>query len=267
MMKRVRRPLGLILMSVIVFSVIPISGAYASKRFRGKSVAVLYLGNDYYQDDDGNWVDANVFIIEALENSRHVSFNVTHIAPSGYDGYISMDLAFGDYDTVIFSEVWRTHFSEGQLKELEKYVKTGGGFVMFGGWGGFGGFESYGEWDETVVERMLPVSIKSNEDAIDMDYHLRPIIKPKHHPLLGDTSLKGAPALHGYNDVEAKKKGKVLAVNSENGAPILVVGKHKTGRVVAFASNPAGGWGMDFVDWARFDAFIQGMMAWSAGLN
>ena len=59
----------------------------------------------------------------------------------------------------------------------------------------------------------------------------------------------------------------MLAVNSVNDAAILVVGKHKRGRVVAFASNPAGGWGMDFVEWAWFDAFIQGMAAWSAGLN
>ena len=80
-------------------------------------------------------------------------------------------------------------------------------------------------------------------------------------------SLEGVPELHGYNDVEAKKKGTVLAVNSENGAPILVVGKHRAGRVVAFASNSAGGWGMDFVEWTWFDAFIQGMAAWSTGLN
>jgi len=266
-LKNARSPLTLILVSVIVFSVVPISGAYASKGFRGRSVDVLYLGNDFYEAKPGAWVDANVFIIEALEGCSVVDFSVTHIAPSESDGYIYVDLAFREYDTVIFSEVWHTQFSEGQLKALEKYVKKGGGFVMFGGWGGFGGFESYGEWDETVVERMLPVSIKSNEDAIDMDFHLQRNVKPKRHQLLGDISLEGVPELHGYNDVEAKKKGKVLAVNSVNGAAILVVGKHKRGRVVAFASNPAGGWGMDFVEWAWFDAFIQGMAAWSAGLN
>ena len=266
-MKNARSPLALILVSVIVFSVVPISGVYASKGFGGRSVDVLYLGNDFYEAKPGAWVDANVFIINALEGSSVVNFSVTHIAPSESGGYISFDLAFGEYDTVIFSEVWRTHFSEEQLKGLEKYVKKGGGFVMFGGWGGFGGFGLYGEWDETVVERMLPVSIKSNEDAIDMDFHLQRSNKPKRHQLLGDISLEGAPELHGYNDVEAMKKGKVLAVNSVNGAAILVVGKHKRGRVVAFASNPAGGWGMDFVEWARFDAFIQGLAAWSAGLN
>lgn len=266
-MKNARSLFALILVSVLVFSVAPISGAYASKGFGGRSVDILYLGNDFYEAEPEVWVDANMFIIEALEGSSVVNFSVTHIAPSGSDGYISIDLAFGEYDTVIFSEVWRSHFSEEQLRALEKYVKKGGGFVMFGGWGGFGGFDSYGEWDETVVERMLPVSIKSNEDAIDMDYQLQRNNKPKRHHLLGDVPLEGAPALYGYNDVEAKKKGKVLAVNSVNGAPILVVGKHKAGRVVAFASNPAGGWGMGFVEWAWFDAFIQGMAAWSAGLN
>ena len=266
-MKRARSRLAIILMSMIVSSVVPISGAYASKGSSRRSVDVLYLGNDYYEAEPGVWINANVFIIEALESSSVVDFSVTHITPSESDGYISMDLAFGGYDTVIFSEVWRTHFSDEQLRELERYVKKGGGFVMFGGWGGFGGYESYGEWDETVVEEMLPVSIKSNEDVIDIDFHLQRPNKPKRHHLLGEIPLEEAPALHGYNDVEAKKKGTVLAVNSENGAPILVVGKHQAGRVVAFASNPAGGWGMDLVEWEWFDAFIQGMAAWSAGLN
>jgi len=135
MMKHVRSPLAIILISVIVFSAVPISGAYAFQGFGGRSIDVLYLGNDFYEDEARGWVDANIFIIEALEGCSVVDFSVTHIAPSGYDGYISMDLAFGGYDTVIFSEVWRTHFSEEHLKDLERYVKKGGGFdVRWLGW-------------------------------------------------------------------------------------------------------------------------------------
>ena len=56
-------------------------------------------------------------------------------------------------------------------------------------------------------------------------------------------------------------------MNSKNRAPILIVGKYARGRVVAFTSNPAGGWGMDFVEWSSYDSFIRRMVAWSANLK
>ena len=127
----------------------------ASGNEEPESLYVLYLGNDYYQDEEGNWIDANWWIIDALNDSD--PFIVRFMAPVE-DGYRSRDLSFEDYDVVIFSEVWRSHFNDFQLSDLEGYVKRGGGFIMFGGWGGFGGFGEYGEWDDTVVEQVLPVA-------------------------------------------------------------------------------------------------------------
>ncbi len=99
------------------------------------SLYVLYLGNDYYQDEEGKWIDANWWIIDALNDSN--PFIVRFMAPAG-DGYKSRDLRFADYDVVIFSEVWRSHFNDSQLSDLEVHVKGGGGFIMFGGWGAWG---------------------------------------------------------------------------------------------------------------------------------
>jgi len=224
-----------------------------------RSLYVLYLGNDYYQAENGTWINANVWIINALNDSD--PFIVRFMAPAG-DGYKSKDLRFEDYDVVIFSEVWRSHFNDSQLSDLKGYVKSGGGFIMFGGWGGFGGYEDFGEWDDTVVEKLLPVKILSNEDAVDVDYTLKPKKGKTKHAILKDLDWKRGPGLHGYNRV--KSKGKVLAVNSETDDPVLVVGKHGKGRVVAFASNPAGGWGLDFIEWDSYDTFLRNMAAWSA---
>ena len=47
-----------------------------------------------------------------------------------------------EYDVVILSEVWRSHFSVDQISELVDFIEGGGGFIMFGGYGGFGGMKS-----------------------------------------------------------------------------------------------------------------------------
>lgn len=65
---------------------------------------------------------------------------VTHVPPALDDEwYLSFSLEFYEYDVVIFSEVWSTHFKSEQLFSLQNFVGDGGGFIMFGGWGGFGG--------------------------------------------------------------------------------------------------------------------------------
>ena len=245
------------LILLLLSSALP--GVVASGDGGSGSLYVLYLGNDYYQDEEGNWTDANWWIIDALNDSE--PFIVRFIAPAG-NGYRSRDLRFEDYDVVIFSEVWRSHFSELQLSDFEGYVKRGGGFVMFGGWGGFGGSGEYGEWDDTVIEQILPVKILSNEDAVDMNYTLKPKEAHMNHPILLGLDWDEVPQLRGYNQI--KSSGKVLAVNSATEDPVLVVGNHGKGRVVAFASNPAGGWGLDFVEWDSYDLFLWNIAAWSA---
>ena len=243
---------------VLLVALSTISSVSIPRAGTSESLHVLYLGNDYYQDEDGGWIDANPWIIDALNDSG--PFIVRFMAPAG-DGYKSRDLRFGDFDVVIFSEVWRSHFSDSQLSDLEGHVKGGGGFLMFGGWGGFGGRDEYGEWDDTVVEEMLPVKILSNEDAMDVDCALKPKEGHMDHPILSGLEWEEIPSLHGYNRV--KSRGQVLAVNSETGDPMLVVGRHGKGRVVAFASDPAGGWGLDFVEWDSYDLFLRNMAAWS----
>lgn len=242
---------------LLVLSALPTVSASGNEE--PESLYVLYLGNDYYQAENGTWINANVWIINALNDSE--PFMVRFMAPVE-DGYRSKDLRFEDYDVVIFSEVWRSHFNDSQISDLEGYVKRGGGFIMFGGWGGFGGSGEYGEWDDTVVEQILPVKILSNEDAVDTNYTLKPKEAHMNHPILLGLDWDEVPMLLGYNQI--KSSGKVLAVNPVTDDPVLVVGNHGKGRVVAFASNPAGGWGLAFVDWYSYDTFLRNMAAWSA---
>ena len=251
---------------LLVLSLLSPPMAAASKDKGGAVLEVLYLGNDYVQDpESGAWIDYNHFIIEALESSRSMEVNVEFRWP-GEKGYVSTELSFDPYDVVIFSEVWSSHFNEGQIDDLVSFVEDGGGFIMFGGFGGFGGRDEYGEWGGTPIEDILPVEITSNEDAVDEDTEMVYVHKQRDHPLLHGVNLNDAPVLHGYNDVEASGAGTVIAVNSANDAPLLTVGEYGEGRVVAFASNPAGGWGVDFVEWNKYDRFLTNMVSWAANI-
>lgn len=254
----------------ILVSLCSLPSVGASKDDDERTLTVLYLGNDYYQVGE-QWIDANHFIIEALESSRFPSFIVEHRPPPPppptlENGYQYEELEFDKFDVVIFSEVWCSHFTDDQLEDLEEFVEDGGGFIMFGGWGGYGGRPPYGGWDGSIVEKILPVKIQSNDDAVDMDFKMKPKRKLLRHPIIHKLNWRKMPPLHGYNNVKVKKRGVLLAVNSVNKAPILVVGTYHKGRVVAFTSNPAGGWGMDFVEWSSYDEFIRMMVAWSANL-
>ena len=80
-----------------------------------------------------------------------------------------------EYDVVILSEVWRSHFSVDQISELVDFVEGGGGFIMFGGYGGFGGDEGHGGWGGTLIENILPVEIdEDNKDTVDEEICLIP---------------------------------------------------------------------------------------------
>ena len=240
----------------------------AVSRGKGKSVVrVLYLGNDFIPGPDpGTWIDCNHYIIDALGNSTSTQFYVDFIFP-GEDGYIYETLMIDDYDVVILSEVWRSHFSEGQINELVDFVEGGGGFIMFGGYGGFGGDEEHGGWGGTLIEEILPVGIgEDNEDAVDEKIFLIPEKHQRDHPTLHGVNLRKAPALYGFNDVSVKEDGLVVAVISEGDAPMLVVGTYGRGRVLTFMSNPAGGWGEDFVEWGMYNRFIVNMATWTANI-
>jgi uncharacterized membrane protein len=60
------------------------------------------------------------------------------------------------------------------------------------------------------------------------------------HPILHGVNFRKSTALYGFNDVNVKEDGLVVAVTSEGDAPMLVVETCGRGRVFTFMSNPAG---------------------------
>jgi uncharacterized membrane protein len=243
-----------------------------------KEINVLYLSNDYYQVSNGSWIFAADYIVNALENSQNTKIKLTFINVTLYiqwEGKIRLG-NLSNYDVIILSDVWYSVFTSEQLTEIENFVNLGGGLVMMGGWGSFGGYHGYGEWDGTIIEKILPVEIISNEDAVNNctfkikinhcnawhgnEWHPNP-----GHPVVRGLAWHKAPYLYGYNKVAAKCGAEILAYNSVTRDPIIVAGRYGCGRTLAFATDPTPGWGADFVNWVNYDDFLVKMVNWLAG--
>ncbi len=157
------------------------------------------------------------------------------------------------FDLVIFQNFnYGPYLSRSYLKNIEKFVRKGGAFMILGGELSFG----KGGYLGTSVEKLLPIRL--NLGQIDKT-PFRPTLTAagKHHPitqLLADPKAnlelwKNFPKLHGTNLVgDARTRGTVLLhhptqrTHSGRPVPILTVGHYGKGRVLALTVDDSWRW-------------------------
>ena len=155
------------------------------------------------------------------------------------------------YDVVVISDVGANTFllhpdtffqskpTVNKLELIAEYVGCGGAFGMVGGYMTFMGIEGKAQYKHTVIEKILPVTMREQDDRRECPQGFSPEIVNEAHPAV--KGLKGEwPVLLGYNFVEAKAEGQVLMTYHE--APILVTGFYKEGRTFAWMSDCAPHW-------------------------
>lgn len=164
-----------------------------------------------------------------------------------------------EYDVIISSDIDIEFFTEEQLKNTVEFVaRRGGGFVMIGGWTAFGP----GGYDESVVDKMLPVDMTGRFDGYveNEEFRLELTEEGLRHPLMRlDPDPEGnrliwarAPEFFGHNMVQRAKPGAaVLAVHPEERnlygkSVIIAVQEYGRGRSMAFATDTTAGWGTAF---------------------
>jgi uncharacterized membrane protein len=196
------------------------------------------------------------------------------------------------FDVIISSDIPISKFSKKQRDMTVDFVgKFGGGFVMIGGWKAFGP----GEYDESVIDKMLPVdmiggeheSYKEGEDfqwIVTEEGLAHPIMTMDQDADKNRAIWEDMPDFHGYNMVQrAKPAATVLAVHPEDGNlysdnyVMIAVQQFGRGRSMAFATDTTYGWGSDFEtdfgeddpdnfenDARHFKRFWQNSMRWLA---
>lgn len=183
--------------------------------------------------------------------------------------------ALAAYDVVIFSDMpadtlllHPDTFVKGQrtpnrLKLIDEWVRSGGGFLMVGGYMSFSGFEGKAGYHGSHIERCLPVEMLGHDDRMECPEGLTPSVTVVDHPIMRGLSAPW-PYFLGYNRVRAKREDQVLLTIDED--PMLVVAESGAGRSAAFTSDCSPHWGSpEFMAWDGYAPFWDQLLSWLAG--
>jgi uncharacterized membrane protein len=181
----------------------------------------------------------------AIDADGRKNYNIAH--PSkGYPTTLEDMLT---YDVVINSDIFKEAFTSEQLDLTVALVEEhGGGFVMVGGTTAFGA----GHYDETVIDKLMPVDVYGNEGYKYGSFGLEVPDEMLSHPIMAmSTSIaetadiwrRQFPGFSGLNTVNRAKPGaRVLAFNRERSneyGPLVVFAVQQIGRgrTMAFTSD------------------------------
>jgi uncharacterized membrane protein len=188
------------------------------------------------------------------------------------------------YDVIINSDIDITYFSRDQLEMMVEFVRDhGGGYVMVGGYMSFGS----GGYDDTVIDRMLPVDMNDRTDGyfekvnahwqIPADAYAHPIMQILPDPVENQKVFERMPRFTGFNKTIRLKPGATLLAyypglqgNVIKNLPMLAIQSYGKGRVMAFTSDTTAGWGRNFCaywgdgDNRYFAKFWQNAVRWLA---
>jgi len=174
------------------------------------------------------------------------------------------------FNVLCLSDCGAWRIGDSGLKDIEKFVKKGGGLIMFGGWETFQGInwrgELQGKYHATPVEDCLPVEISEKDDTYDSS-HGYVMIKKCDHEILQNLDWSDAPTIGGFNEVKPKKDSAILLTLreivpsgtdkvekialDEKEYPLLVTGTYANGASIAFTCDPTIHSVAQFVDWGK----------------
>ena len=182
-----------------------------------------------------------------------------------YDVIILSDV--GSNSLTLTNECYRGERSPNRMIEIERYVRNGKGFIMFGGYLSFTGIWGRGFYKRTPIERLLPVDLMETDDRIECPEGVTPKIIEKDHPI-----LKGIPQVWpcwfvSLNRLQPKEDATVLAVvESYDNVPFLVVHDYGKGRSVASSVDCAPhGATPSFFEWKYRSLYFANIVRWAAG--
>ncbi|MDR0361518.1 MAG: glutamine amidotransferase [Planctomycetota bacterium] len=148
-----------------------------------------------------------------------------------------------------------------RIESIKTYVENGGGFCMIGGYLSFSGIDAKARYSRTAINEILPVGILDRDDRIEKPAGIKPRTVKADHPVF--RGIQGDwPHFLGYNQLEARPEGEMLATVGDN-HPFVAVRSFGKGRTAAFASDAAPHWGPpEFVNWKHYGDFWGNLFDW-----
>lgn len=218
-----------------------------------------------YDEGHKEWTAALIdrgWTVEHIPNHRATeSFPWSADALAAYDVVVLSDIS-ADTLQLHPDTLLRGERRPDRLAEIARYVRSGGGFLMVGGYMSFSGFEGKARFHGTDIERILPVRMLGFDDRHEAPQGTTPVARSTGHPALASFTTPW-PHFLGYNRVAADG-GEVLLSFGED--PLLIVGVQGDGRTAAFTSDCSPHWGSpEFMAWEGYATFWHTLLAWLAG--
>jgi uncharacterized membrane protein len=223
-----------------------------------------------------------VWLKKALESSgEHQVESVptwdfyNKLGPGDYERILA------DYDAFIFSDIDAKLFQlSPSFFDREKFghsiltfpdrirltveaVQAGKSALFLGGWYSFTGEHGKGGWGRTRIKDMLPVRCLDFEDLEESTEGYSPALTEAGRPVFQGVDLASMPPLLGYNKTLPQSEGTILMTVRETGDPLVAVRTLGRGRVLAYMSDPAPHWGLNFVYWKDYPAFWLAALKWA----
>jgi uncharacterized membrane protein len=215
-----------------------------------------------------------VWLKSALESTGEHEVNsvstwdfYNKLGPGDYEKILS------GYDVLIYSDVDaklfqlapnffdRTKFGKkpltfpDRIRLTNEAVRAGKGLMLLGGWYSFTGELGRGGWGRTPLADLLPVRCLETDDLVESTEGYAPRPTDAGKAFFKGLPLGTMPPLLGYNKTLPTKDGSVLLTVRETGDPLLAVRDFGRGRVLAYMSDPAPHWGLNFVYWKYYGSF------------
>lgn len=218
------------------------------------------------------YVEAGLVLREALSaDGYELTYLPSQLVP---DRFPTTRGDLDAYDVILFSDIGSnslllssTVFYEGQvapnrLELVRDWVAAGGGFGMIGGYMSFQGIEGKANYANTVLADVLPVRMMAGDDRVETPQGS--VATPTAHAILEGVPGGDWPPLLGYQRLRAREGTETLASFSVD--PLLVVGTHGAGRVLAYASDIDVHWAPHaFTSWPGFGVLWRNCVRWLAG--
>ena len=150
-----------------------------------------------------------------------------------------------------------------RLMLLKEWVLDGGGLAMCGGYYSFAGIGASAKYYRTAVEEILPVSIHTFDDRVEIPEGVVPVVLRHEHPVV--RGIQGSwPALLGLNELVLKDGADLIARAGDY--PLLATAVRGKGRTLAWASDIGPHWCPEaFIRWPGYAVLWKNAITWLAG--
>ena len=210
---------------------------------------------------------------EALESSGEHEVNSVPVWDFYKLGPGDYEKILDEYDVLIFSDVEaklfqlnadffdRQKFGKGiitfpdRIRLTVEAVENGLGLMMLGGWYSFTGEVGKGGWGRTGLKDILPVECLGTDDLVESTEGFYPSLTESGKESFSEVNLEEFPPILGYNETIEIPEGEILYRVKETNDPLVAIRDVGKGRVLAYTSDPAPHWGLNFVYWKHYNDF------------